>query len=1083
MSKYTFYSFTLQCLLASFLLAAPGNGQSNSVSMEEIFLTVEFNNDKLNVVFDKLEEKTGFKFAYFSNVINSNNRLEANFENKSLSHILEEISKNSNLKFKRVNDKIYISRHKMFDKQITELYNLQSHTVTGNIKSSEDNIGLPGVNVIVKGTNIGTVTDLEGDYSLDVPGEDATLVFSSVGYVSEEIAINGRSVIDLTLAPDITSLEEIVVVGYGTVKKSDLTGSVSSIKADEITAYPAVGTVQALQGRAAGVQITANNGEPGADYKVRVRGGTSINASSNPIYVVDGFVGAALPPPEDIESIEVLKDASATAIYGSRGANGVIMVTTKRGKRGQTNIDLNVSHSFQNEINRLDLLNADQFAEYIQDTNPGFTPLGSDTDWQDEIFQTGSIKNYQLSVTGGSEDVRYYLSGTYYDQEGIVINSNYKRYSVTSNIDIDASEKFRLGLNLFARRTSQDGVRTQEGSGGANSSGVISSAFKFGPDQPIRDQNGNYTLARLNDAHDNAVAIANELIDEEVTDRFQGNLFAEYDIFGDLKFRTTLGVSANNSRDGEYTPTVLQGGIGVGGEGSAEGDKNSLLLSENYLTYAKEFGDHNISIMGGYSYQKSRNESWGGEAQSFPTDAFSYWNLGSSATWLAPNSNLTEWELTSWYGRLNYDLSNKYLLTLNARYDGTSVFSEGNKWGFFPSGAFAWNMKEESFMEDISFVSFWKWRVSYGLTGNRAISPYETLASLEPVLSIQNGEPVNAVAPESVANQELSWESTAQFDVGIDVGLFEDRINVTMDYYRMITDDLLFEVELPEIVGLSDLDQLQNIGKVENKGFEFSVNSRNLVGEFKWDMSFNISTNQNKVLELPNGNDQLYSTNPGHMVGFGNTNILREGEPVGSFFGWIYDGVYQEGDDFIPGSGFEQVAGGEKYRDIDGVEDSEGNLTGEPDGQLNNFDRTIIGDPNPDFIWGWNNNFTWKGFDLNVFFQASQGNDIYSYTLMELDLLAGLNNATTTALDRWTPTNTDTDVPIARGGRTRRASTRWIMDGSYIRLKNLALGYALPNPLLESIGLRKARIYVSAQNILTFTDYEGDHTPKIRTVD
>lgn len=945
-------------------------------------------------------------------------------------------------------------------------------TIRGTVTDVETDEPLPGVNVLAKGTTTGTVTDVDGNYRLTVQDDVTTLVFSSVGYLSEEVDINGRNIVNLSLSPDIQALEEVVVVGYGAVKKSDLTGSVSSVKAEELTAYPAIGAVQALQGRAAGVQITANNGEPGADFKVRVRGGTSINASSDPIYVVDGFVGAALPPPEDIESIEVLKDASATAIYGSRGANGVIMITTKRGSKGQAKIDFNASYSLQNEINRLDLLNKEQFTEYIQDTNPDFTPLDGNTDWQDEIFQTGNIQNYQLGISGGADNLNYYLSGTYFDQDGIIINSGFRRYSITSNIEIQAAEKFKVGLNLFARRTQQNGARTQEGSGGANNSGVVAAAFKFGPDQPIRDANGNYTLARLSDAHDNAVAVATEYVDENVTDRFQGNLFAEYQIFDNLSFRTTLGASANNGRTGQYTPTTLQGGRGVGGDGRVNGSKNSLLLNENYLTYSKEFGIHNLTVMGGYSYQVSREEDWSGRSQSFPTDAGLYWNLGAGSVFQRPGSEFSEWELASWYGRVNYSLNDKYLLTLNARYDGSSVFSENNKWAFFPSGAFAWNMGDEGFMQNVEPISFWKWRVSYGITGNRAINPYQTLAALRAieVLAIENGVPVNAITIDNVANENLSWESTAQLDIGVDIGLFEDRINLNMDYYNMVTSDLLFSLPLPEYSGYAS--QLKNIGKVENRGFELTLNSRNISGEFVWDMGFNISANRNKILELPDGNDVLYRSGPGHMVGLGDTQILREGESVGVFYGWIYDGVYQEGDDFIEGGGFEQEAGGEKFRDIDS-RDADGELTGVPDGQLNNDDRTIIGNPQPDFIWGFNNDFRWKGFDLNVFFQASQGNEIFNYTLMELDLMAGRNNATTAALDRWTPTNTNTDIPKASGGRARRASTRWIQDGSFIRLKNLALGYNIPKAVLDRLNIRKLRVYVSAQNLLTFTDYEG----------
>jgi TonB-linked SusC/RagA family outer membrane protein len=567
MSKFAFYALVLQCVFAGLLLAEDVRSQTSSI--DEIFVNLSMEDATLKDVFQDLENQTEFSFSYNQGIIDLTAKVSVS-SNESLGDLLRQLAKETKLNFKRIDGNIYVSKRKMLQSSVTETINknevFQERTITGTVTSAEDNSGLPGVSVIVEGTSVGTVTDIEGAYTLGVPN-NSTLVFSYVGFVSEEVVVGNQSVVNIVLTPDLTQLEEIVVVGYGTVKKSDLTGSVSSVKSEELTAYPALGTVQALQGRAAGVQITSNNGEPGASFKVRVRGGTSINASSDPIYVVDGFVGAALPPPEDIESIEVLKDASATAIYGSRGANGVIMVTTKRGKKGKTNIDFNASYSLQNEINRLDLLDKQQFTEYIQETSPNFTPLDGNTDWQEEIFQTGNIQNYQLGISGGSENVSYYLSGTYYDQEGIIINSDYQRYSVTSNIDVKASDRFRFGLNLFARRTSQNGSRTQEGSGGVNGSGVVAAAFKIGPDQPIIDANGRYTIARLSDAHDNAVAVAREYVDENITDRFQGNLYAEYRYSKDLKFRITLGASTNNSRNGQYTYYLLQGGVGVGGDG------------------------------------------------------------------------------------------------------------------------------------------------------------------------------------------------------------------------------------------------------------------------------------------------------------------------------------------------------------------------------------------------------------------------------------------------------------------------------------------------------------------------------------
>ncbi len=946
----------------------------------------------------------------------------------------------------------------------------QQRTVTGTV-TDDDRQPLPGVTVVVKGTTIGTVTDTDGEFSINVPADAQTLQVSFVGMQAQEIPLAGRTNIAVTLEEETIGIEEVVAIGYGTVRKSDLTGSVSSVSSEEIAAYPTLSAVQALQGRAAGLQISSNNGEPGASQRIRIRGGTSISASSDPIFVVDGFVGGVMPPPEDIQSIEVLKDASATAIYGSRGANGVIMVTTKRGKTGAPRIELNTSYSMQNEINRLDLLNADQFMDYIREARPNIEPAGGNTNWQDEIFRPGNIQNYQLSVSGGSENVNYYVSGTLYDQEGVIVNSAYDRFSVTSNIDITASDRFKIGLNAFAQRSTKDGVRTQEGSGGLTP-GVISSTFKFEPDQPIYDANGRFTIGRLHDPIDNPYAIATQLQDEEINDRFQGNAYGEYQIFESLKFRTTFGATTNSGRRGRYSPTTLQEGRNAGGgDARVDGSKSTLFLNENYLTYDRMFQDeHHFTAMAGYSFQSSVSESWGGRSQAFITDAISFWDLGSGATLQAPHSNYVDWRISSYYGRLNYGLQDRFMVTFNARYDGSSNFSANEKWAFFPSGALGWNMGNESFLQDASWLSSWKWRLSYGLTGNQAISPYQTLARFSPVFTVIGGNTVNAARPTTVANENLTWETTAQLNLGADISILNDRIALTLDAYRMVTSDLLFSVQLPQYSGYTS--QIRNIGEVENKGFEAMVTSRNFTGDFQWKMDVNFSLNRNSILELPEGNDIRYGSGPGHMVGLGDTQILSEGESVGAFYGWIYDGVYQEGDTFVPGGGFEQEPGGEKFRDING-RNSEGELTGEPDGTINNDDRTIIGNPNPDFIYGWNNDFRWRNFDLNIFFQGSQGNDILSYTLMELNLLAGINNATTDALNRWTPANTDTDVPKAVVGRTRRVSTRWIYDGSYIRLKNLSLGYNLPASVLNNLNLSKLRIYVSAQNIFTITDYPG----------
>lgn len=1027
-------------------------------------LSVNLQNATTVEIFENIEQQSEFKFLYNNDLLENKNHGTVRYRNQSVEKILTEVLNGSGSKYSVLENNLIV---------ISPSDDAEQGSVTGTVTDTNGE-PLIGATVVVKGTTNGSITDINGNYTIsNVPSGDIVLVVSFIGYSSQEIVASAGSDVNIVLKEDVVGLDEVVVVGYGTVKKSDLTGSLSQVKSEELSAYPSLGMTQALQGRASGVQVQANNGEPGASFNVRIRGASSINSSSDPLYVVDGFPGGVAPPAEDIESIEILKDASATAIYGSRGANGVIMITTKRGTQGEARIELNASYSSQTEINRLDLLNKDQFIDYVTEVDPNAldgTIVGSGTDWQDEIFRRGQIQNYQISAAGGNEGLKYYISGGYYDQDGVIINSQYKRYSITSNLDIKASDKFKMGLNLFARRTIKDGVRTQENSGGTNNAGVISAAFNGEPTLPVYNEDGTYTISWLGDPNDNPVAVANEKANERVDDRIQANFFGEYEFIKDLKLKVTLGANVNNYRDGNYTPTTLNAGAQTGGSGSIASQKYTGLINENYLSYTKQFGDHNLSAMAGYSYQSTSNEYWLASSQTFLTDAFLWWDLDGGSTYNQPSSSITETELSSFYGRVNYKLKDKYMFTFNARYDGSSRFAKNNKWAFFPSGAVAWNIAEESFMDDLEKVSQLKLRASYGVTGNQAIGPYQSLAKLGTVHSIENSSVVNAVRPTTVANDNLTWESTAQTDIGFDLGLFDQRVYFVGDFYIKKTTDLLFSSPLPEYSGYSSM--LKNIGSLQNKGVEFTLSTVNLNGAFKWTSDFNFSLNRNKILELPDGNDINLALYPGHMVGINSSNILREGEPVGVFYGYTYDGVYQEGETILPGN-FDQYAGGEKYKDIDGTRDENGELTGEPDGKISGDGRSIIGNPHPDFIYGFNNTFEFKNFDLNLFFQGSQGNDIYSYTLQELEIMRGSSNSTTEALNRWTPTNTDTNVPVAAAARGYHSSSRFVMDGSYLRLKNIALGYNLPKSAVNSMGLGSMRIYVSAQNILTFTKYRG----------
>ncbi len=1040
-------------ILLLFLTAAQVFGTVYSQTKK---LSIIIQNATVVDVLENIEAQSQFKFLYNDDLLDKTDNKTVNINDKTVYEILDEILSGTKNTYSVLENNLIV---------ITPSDTEQGIKLTGKV-TSEKGDPLVGATVLIKGTINGVTTDANGNYSLEIPSSDATIVASYIGFTTKEVKLNGETVLNISLSEDLVGLEEVVVVGYGTIKKSDITGSVASVSSEDLTIYPALDPIQAMQGMAAGVQVQSTNGEPGSGYSISIRGNTSINASSEPLIVVDGFPGATMPPPEDIESMEILKDASSTAIYGSRGANGVIMITTKSGKKGQFKIDLNTSISFQKEINRLEVLNAKEYVNYINEIDPDYydnpSSYGEGTNWQDIVYRNGLLQNYQLSISGGTDKVNYYLSGNYYDHEGIIIGSEYKRYSFNSNITAQVLDWLNVGAKVFARRTDLNGVNSQRAPGSSRP-GVPDMALKFMPTIGIYNEDGTYTITDRGLPADNPYSTAMAIQQERLTDLLQGNFFAELSLVKDLKFKTTFGVNSNSGRRGQYYPSTTYRGGSVDGEAGIEYAKHLDLVSENYFTYSSNFNEiHDLTAMAGYSYQNSVDDEMYIEgATGFPTDAFSYWNLGAASNTPIFDSRLIKTELSSIYGRFNYGYKSKYLFTFNARYDGSSVFAKNNKWAFFPSGAFAWDIKDEGFMTDVSNINQLKFRISYGITGNQAILPYQTLATLTDVFVTQGDNIISGIRPGSSANPNLTWESTAQTNIGLDMGLLESRISMTVDYYKMVTSDLLFNVPVPLFTGTSY--QIQNIGKVENKGLELAINARVLPGQLKWTTNANISFNRNKILKLvendTKGNDIYYSTSPVEGSSGIQTQILREGEPVGSFFGYVWDGVLQNGETALVNG--ETGGGAEKYKDIT------------PDGTLDDKDRTIVGNPHPDFIWGWNNNLSYKNFDLNIFIQGQQGGDMINYTRMELGIMNGRTNALKEALDRWTPSNTDTDIPRAQLGRSFVFSDRWVEDASYIRLKNISLGYTFNESILNKIKIRTARIYVSAQNVLTLTNYKG----------
>lgn len=951
--------------------------------------------------------------------------------------------------------------------------------ISGKVLDSNSE-ALIGVSVTVQGTSKGTVTDFDGGFSIDA-ASGSTLDFSYIGYEDKSISLNGQTSLTVTLDVNTELIDEIVVVGYGSVKKSDVTGSVSSVKAEEIQAFPVLNAGQALQGRAAGVVVqTQNGGEPGADISIRVRGSSSLNASSDPLVVVDGFVGASFPQQNDIESIEILKDASATAIYGSRGSGGVILVTTKKGKSGKAVIALNSSYSAQQTTNRLDLLDANGFSEYqnMIRTNAGDPPYAQgtfDTDWQDEIYRSGYTQNHQLSVSGGSDNVNYYISGTYFDQEGIITNSDFNKIQFLANVDVQATDRLKIGMNSVASRSTQNGVSTQstgsDAIGSVNGGGddVVALAFRFSPDVGRFNDSGDFSQNTVGDDIENPWAVATQIRNETKTDNSRTNMYADYKIIEGLNFKTTLGYRTQNSKEGYFKPQTFV--LSAGGA-YLESVQRTNFLNENYLTYTTAVGNGNLTTTVGHSYQKNTTEGLEAGAQGLLTDAFGWDNLEAGQLELRTvDSRFSESEIESFFGRVNFEWSNKYLITATVRRDGASNFAANNKYATFPSVALGWKVSNESFLIDNSTISNLKLRGSYGLTGNQAIGPYESLSTyrVQPPNVVGGAFGVD-LARE--ANPDLKWETSYQTNVGVDLGLFEDRIQISADYYNIDTKDLLAVDRASNFyLGTTDLDVLRNVGAINNRGIELSLTSNNINRNgLKWSTNFNFARNRNQVVELSGGTELLGSGAPGYFAG-GNTYILREGEALGLFWGLDYQGVYQGGaipdGTALQGSSYDSdgnaIPGEPLFSE---VADDEGNF----DGEINDNDRQIIGDPNPDFTYGITNTFSYKSFDLNIFFQGAVGGDIYNLTAVQL--YNGDSNSLTDILNSWTPQNTDTDIPRA-AIRGRELSSRFVEDGSYLRLKNIALGYSLPSRLLEKSGISSARLTVSAQNLLTFTNYSG----------
>lgn len=954
----------------------------------------------------------------------------------------------------------------------------QGATVTGKVTSSEDTEGLPGVNVVVKGTTQGTVTDVNGDYSLEVPGTESILVFSSVGFTKEEVVVGNQSTIDLVLSPDLTALDEIVVIGYGTTRKSDLTGSVASIKSEEITAVPTVRLDKALMGKVAGVQVTPISSQPGAASTIRIRGTNSLTGNSSPLFVIDGLIGAGNSADinmMDIESVEVLKDASATALYGSRGSAGVILITTKRGKAGKGKISYDGFFTFQSPTRFLPVLNAAEFGDWQNEVQgntayPDPPSLGEGTNWQEEVYQDNALMmSHTLSASGGNEKSQYFVSGNFVDQDGIFRGGNLKRLQFRFNGDHKVNDWLKVGNSIQLSRTEII----------PRSSNIINIAGYF-PTLPVKDENDEYTIQTESSelSAENPVGSAAKNINLNTGSRMLGTLFLEIEPIKDLKYKFSFGADLNLTKRENYAPSTLFNQINDQGTASINNDEYLSVLIENTLTYGKQFGDHSIDGLLGFTRQTISRSGSSVTTKDFTTDYFEYNNIDAGAVRSGAASYANDFGLVSFLFRANYGYKSRYLFTLSARVDGSSNFSTNQKYGTFPSAAFAWRVSEEAFMDNVGAFDDLKFRLSYGILGNPAAGG-SSLARLGSGFTYLYGPGqvvTNGIGLNRLGNENLEYETTNQLDVGIDAAFFNHRLQITLDYYDKVTNALFANEEILWLAGVANSTIITNFGSMQNTGVEFSFNSVNIdKGDFKWETSFNITANKNKLLEIPDENGEREINRFGGVINAPSA-LLREGEPVGVFYGLVRDGIWNSQAEIdaagLTGQGV--FPGGKKYADLSGPE-------GVPDGIIDLNDRTIIGNPNPDLFGGMGNVFTYKGFELGVYLSFVQGNDIFNETDSRINT-AFDNNVAKKFNNRWSDTNTDSNVPSVRGVfRSEIVSESGIIeDGSFLRVRDLSLGYNFK--FEKASWIEGAKLYFTGTNLFLLDSYSG-YDPEINRGD
>ncbi len=1058
-------------------------------------VTINKRNVTLREVLNEIESQTDYLFIY-NDEVNTNEKISVKTKQEKVYTILNSLLKGKDVNYSMEGNHIILSvieNENITENEIvTTATQQQKRIINGTVVDAKGQ-AIIGANIIEVGTTNGTVTDIYGKFSLSVEN-NAIINISYIGYLEQSINSSDRNSLDITLLEDTRALDDLVVIGYGRMKKSDLTGAVASVNPEKITQRSTVNIGQALSGLAAGVEIFESSGTPDGNVRIRIRGDNSINSSNDPLFVVDGVIGVSnmnLFNPNDIESIEVLKDASSTAIYGARGANGVIIITTKKGIKNQDPIiSYDGYYSIGKMAKKINLMNASEWWENYNismDNGIKYDPVGFeqgkyrkadpknlpnlfdedgnplyDTDWQDETYKATHSNNHQISIRGGSERISYSTHFGYTHREALMKNDYLDRYTIKANFDSNLKKWLDFGVNIFFNyNTGNDNSRKY---------GIKRLVQEAIPLIPVKypDQTWGSNRDFPGAVQDTPARYLEEIIDQTSNSQTISDVYFDFKINENLNLRSTFAIDINNRKRNFYSgKNLIQFSKNQGGNATIETTKQLYWQNENYINWNKTFNENNIlNLMGGLSWQQRTAENLEATSQKFIDDFYQWHNLGAGAVYLPPSSNDWQWTLNSYFTRLNYNLYNKYLLTATGRIDGSSKFGGNNKYAFFPSFAFAWRLSEENFFKKSNLIDNLKIRTSIGETGNQEIGNYAFLQNLGSTNVIFGDTYYTALYRSSFGNPDLKWEKTTQFDLGIDMNLFSQRINFSLDYYYKITSNLLLNAPIPSTSGLSTI--MRNIGKVENKGFEITLNTINIKKEhFNWSSTLLFATNKNKVLKLGENDEDIFPA-PKHPQG--EVLILRVGEPVGSLWGLRRLGTWSESET-DEAAKYSRLPGDLKYADLNS------------DGKINSDDRTIIGRTSPDWTMSISNLLTYKYFDLSFDMRFVVGNKVVNAATHNAEDRSGVAGGWRSNLNAWTPEAQNTMIAQRRPMRTYYDSypdDHWMQNGSFIRGQNLVLGYNFDRSFINKINLKELRMYVSMQNFFLITDYTG-YDPEIST--